>query len=130
MTIFPLATNFVVLDASLRATARPAGPTFYEDLGRDFGDFHGCTLIAQYSFTENWPTWECHPAGDEILYLVAGKITFLIRTADGEQQLTMATPGQTAIVPKGCWHTGLVTETATVLFITPGEGTENRTSPG
>lgn len=33
------------------------------------------------------------------------------------------------VVPRGTWHTAKVHAATTMLFITPGEGTENRESP-
>lgn len=129
MENFSLASRAAVLDANLRVQSREMGPEFYEHLDRDFDGFRGCTLITEYTFTADWPTWERHPMGDEMLYLVSGAITLLIRASEGEQTVELDTPGNVVIVPKGCWHTGKVRASARVLFITPGEGTENRESP-
>ncbi len=34
------------------------------------------------------------------------------------------------VVPKNTWHTAKVHAPTMMLFVTPGEGTENRESPG
>ena len=34
------------------------------------------------------------------------------------------------IVPKAIWHTAKVHATTTMLFVTPGQDTENRETPG
>ena len=72
MTPFPLASTFVVLDGQLAATPVPVTPTLYPELDTRFGGFAGCLLVSEYTFTADWPTWERHPAGDELLVLLEG----------------------------------------------------------
>lgn len=38
-------------------------------------------------------------------------------------------PGQVLLVPKGCWHTAHPLKPTRIVFITPGEGTENVADP-
>ena len=50
-------------------------------------------------------------------------------TSEGEDVVTLSEPGYYVIVPRGVWHTARVREPTQMLFVTPGEGTENREEP-
>ena len=54
-----------------------------------------------------------------------GAIT-LHQEIDGTVRTATIQAGEATINPAGVWHTADVDATATVLFITPGMGTENR----
>ena len=43
-----------------------------------------------------------------------------------EEHVQLNTPGEFVMVPRGVWHTARIATRASMLFITPGEGTENR----
>lgn len=124
-----IETKFVVLNDVLRADTIAVTDTFWTDLDKKYGDFAGNSLISSFTFTEDWPTWEVHPAGDEFVCLLHGKIEMILAMADGDQQISLTIPGEFVIVPKGIWHTTRVFERTTLLFVTPGQGTENRTRP-
>jgi hypothetical protein len=49
-----------------------------------FGDFNGNMLGVVY-FSGETP-WECHPAGDELLYVLEGEIDLTILSADERQR--------------------------------------------
>lgn len=129
MQPFKLASTFVVVDPKLSAVKVDVGPTLYQDIDREFSQFQRCTLISEYTFEQDWETWEMHPAGDEILYLVSGKVEIRLLDNGREHSLRMDVPGTSVIVPKGRWHTARVAEKSTVLFVTPGEGTVNAVDP-
>jgi mannose-6-phosphate isomerase-like protein (cupin superfamily) len=124
-----LARCFAVLDPQLRLTPVPVTEDLYAQLDRRFNLFKGHLLIAEYAFDTDWPTWECHPAGDELVMLQAGRATLRLREAGGDRDVLLAAPGDYAIVPAGTWHTARVAEPTRMLFMTPGEGTENREAP-
>jgi mannose-6-phosphate isomerase-like protein (cupin superfamily) len=81
-------------------------------------------LVAIFHSAESWPTWERHPAGEEVVVLLSGRID-LIQRIDGSERRVAMTPGQAVINPKGVWHTADVHEPGDALFITPGQGTEH-----
>jgi mannose-6-phosphate isomerase-like protein (cupin superfamily) len=68
---------------------------------------------------------EMHPDGDEVLFLIAGRIDVILEEAGGEEVIEM-TQGQTVVVPKGIWHRVLPQEPSQLLHITPGPGGEWR----
>ncbi|KIG16637.1 hypothetical protein DB30_04256 [Enhygromyxa salina] len=81
-------------------------------------------LVAVHSFDADWATWEVHPNGEELVYIISGKMT-LIQDIDGEHREVQMAAGEAAINPRGVWHTAKVVEPVTALFITAGEGTRN-----
>lgn len=72
-----------------------------------------------------WTSWERHPAGDEVVICLDGRIT-MIREVDGEPDPVELGPGEAMINPAGTWHTADVSGHARILTITPGLGTEHR----
>ena len=124
-----IQTSFVVVNKKLLADVVPVTETIWSDLDANYGDFAGHSLIASFSFEEDWPTWEIHPEGDEFVCLLSGDAEMILDAVDGEQRARLNTPGSFVIVPKGTWHTAKVRSPSTMLFVTPGQGTENREQP-
>lgn len=83
-------------------------------------------LICELSFVDNWAGWERHPKGSEIVYCLAGTLILHQELAEGHVETTVLRPGDYAINPPGVWHTADIEGEARALFITAGEGTENR----
>ena len=124
-----LASNFVVLDDKFSASVVPVTPELYAHLDEEYKDFAGHLLVSSYSFDEDWPTWEVHPAGDEFVILLSGDAELVLRREDGDDATRMNEPGTFVIVPRNTWHTARIHSPAVMLFITPGEGTENLEDP-
>jgi mannose-6-phosphate isomerase-like protein (cupin superfamily) len=82
-------------------------------------------LVSCFRFSEDWASWEMHPAGAEVVVCVEGSMT-LIQEIGGEEVRTNLAAGEYAINPPGVWHTADVPQAATGFFITVGEGTEGR----
>src|SRR5262245_7150167 len=66
-----------------------------------------------------------HPDGDEVLFLISGRLDVVLEEDDTQGVVEM-TPGQALIVPKGVWHRVLPREPSQLLHITPGPGGEWR----
>ena len=82
-------------------------------------------LVSFYTFTEDWTSWEMHPAGDEMVVCTAGSIALLQEMPDGRIESVRLEAGDYAVNPAGTWHTADTTG-ATALFITAGLGTQHR----
>ncbi len=82
-------------------------------------------LISQINSDKNWMSWERHPNGEEFILQLSGTLE-LIFELDGSQTKLILQPNDFVIVPPGVWHTANVPLPGSALFITPGEGTENR----
>lgn len=93
-------------------TVRP-GPTSPVD-GATFG-------VATMS--ENSPhAGEMHPDGDEVLYLISGrvKVVFLDSPIDDIDVV----PGDGLVVPQGMWHRVDILEPSQIVYLTPGPNNE------
>lgn len=121
-----LASTFVVVGPDQSATPMPVTPAIYEELDRRFGGFRGCALVAMHRFESDWPTWEIHPRGDEIVTLVSGAAEMFLDVGGTKRGVKLAKPGDFVIVPRATWHTAKIATPTTMLFVTPGEGTENK----
>ena len=73
----------------------------------------------------DWTSWERHPAGEELVLLLSGRVE-LIQEIDGTEHRIELTAGTGVLNPPGVWHTSDVHEPGDVLFITPGAGTEHK----
>jgi mannose-6-phosphate isomerase-like protein (cupin superfamily) len=90
------------------------------------GDFHNEFLIACGSCDVDWPTWEMHPNGDEIVCLLSGSVNFLLEEAHETQAFELGKIGEYILVRKGTWHRAKTRGPCHLLFFTPGEGTQHR----
>lgn len=124
-----IVNEFVVLSPEKKASIEIADATLYQRLDKDYGNFSGHELIAVHEFDKDWNTWEMHPNGDEIVLLLSGHITMTMNLPHGQESATLNSSGSYVIVPKGVWHTATTSIKSRVLFITPGEGTENKEAP-
>lgn len=93
---------------------------------RNAGEGREGRLVSMYTFTENWTSWEMHPAGDEVVICVAGAMTLHQEKPDGTAETLTLGPGEYAINAPGVWHTADIDESAMAVFITAGEGTQHR----
>lgn len=122
-----LRTTHLRLKSDGRADQLPFTPQFWPDLiAGKYGNFHNEYLVTITSYDKNWPTWEQHPNGDEIVILLAGAADFILETPEGERLVQVRQVGDYIFVPMGYWHTSNTTVPATLLFITAGEGTQVR----
>lgn len=125
-----LADSFIHLGQG--ATAIPQPPfsgdmEWYEAYGeRHSGDGPEGRLVSQHSFTEDWPSWEMHPAGAEVVICTSGKMLLTQEFPGGRTQTIALGAGDYAINPPRVWHIADIEDHATAIFITAGEGTEHR----
>lgn len=121
--------HFVVLKPDLLLDQLRVSSDIYQRLDEQYDQFRSHTLISAHQFTEDWPTWEKHPAGDELVVLLAGRAVFILRKASGDEFIELKEAGSFVLVPKDTWHTARISESTSMLFITPGEGTKNEAHP-
>ena len=126
---FDLSKTHVHLSPGARATPVPDfqwTPEFLARYGAQFaddGDEGRLVMLGEQSQT--WDTWERHPAGEEVVVLLEGRVD-VIQDIDGEHRTVELRAGEALVNPPGVWHTADVHEPGRALFITPGRGTEHR----
>lgn len=129
MSAHRLEDAFIHLGLGATAIPQPpfSGLEWYESYGERHGD-DGAEgrLVSQYTFTEDWPSWEVHPNGSEVVICTHGAMRLTQEFLDGSLQQVPLSAGEYAINPPGVWHFADVEESATAIFITSGEGTQHR----
>jgi mannose-6-phosphate isomerase-like protein (cupin superfamily) len=129
-----LSKNYLLLEPDGTAVPLPGGADFWSQLmsgnatdsgiRRLMGSEKGRLLSASFMGAD-WTNWEMHPAGDEILFMLDGKATFILDLAEGLREIALSA-GRLLVIPKGVWHTAKVSEPARLLAITAGSGTQHR----
>lgn len=122
---FTLDQTYVHLTTNGAATPIPVTPDFWATIGTRL-ELHEGFLVTRSRATEDWPHWEMHPEGEEILILLSGAIDLLLD--DGERQWTveLRPSANTWINRRGVWHRALVREPSELLFLTAGWNTQHR----
>ena len=129
-----LLKNYLLLEPDGAAVLLPGGVDFWSQLmsgdatdsgiRRLMGSEKG-RLLSTLSMGADWTNWEMHPAGDEILFMLEGKATFVLELSDGLKEVALGA-GRLLVIPQGVWHTAKVSEPARLLAITAGSGTQHR----
>jgi quercetin dioxygenase-like cupin family protein len=119
-----LSTTYVHLEDGPSALPVPVGPDFWETIDRRT-ELHGGRLVMVGHNAADWPDWEMHPAGEEIVFLLSGAVDLVLDEPDGERVVALR-PGQAVLVPRGVWHRGIVRTPGDTLHITRGAGTQHR----
>ena len=123
MTSYALETTYLSLDGKGGVAQHEGGEAFWRNIGHD-PDIKG-TLVTVGTGTGDWPRWEMHPQGDEILVLLEGRLTVVL-DQDGSQRQVEMSAGATLLVPMGAWHRFVTQEDVRMLFVTYGAGTTHR----
>ena len=121
---FDLLSTYVNLADGGDAVSVEVDDSFWAQIGSRV-DLHGGRLVGVTHQTGDWPMWERHPAGDELLVLLSGAVDIVLQDQEGERVVELR-GGAAYIVPRGVWHRFIVCTAGDVLFITPGSGTQHR----
>jgi mannose-6-phosphate isomerase-like protein (cupin superfamily) len=105
----------------------PAPDSFWQALASGaYPQLDQGRLMSAFTFSEPWLTWERHPAGEELVMLLSGAATLLLEESGREHAVQLSEPGAYVLVPPNVWHTARTTVSTTMLFLTPGAGTQHR----
>lgn len=125
-----ISENFIHLGLGATAVSQPeftGQMEWYEGYGERHGsDGREGRLVSFHRFTEDWPSWEMHPVGEEVVICTEGEMRLTQEFPDGRQESVTLKAGEYAINPAGVWHIADVADHASAVFITAGEGTEHR----
>ena len=121
-----LSTYLHVQDGG-NTNAIPVSESFWADIaGGKYPELDHGRLMSAFTFYEPWSMWERHPAGEELVMLLAGEATVVLEESGRERVVQLSAPGSYVLVPPNIWHTAKTTVPTTLLFLTPGAGTEHR----
>lgn len=124
---FNLASTFLRLRPDVSIEPLPVNDAFWQKIAAgQLGGFHNEYLVTTYAFDADWPMWERHPNGDEMVCLLSGTVVFVLETAEGPKSFELNQSGDYVIVPENTWHTAKATGPCRMLFVTAGEGTQHR----
>ena len=118
-----LARTYLSLDGHGKVAVHPVDASFWQTINSNRALLG--SLVGIYASGADWPHWEMHPAGEEILVLLEGALT-LVLDSDGKETQVPLLPGEAVVVPRGTWHRALVAVPSKLLGITYGEGTQHR----
>lgn len=122
-----LHNNCVYLIDGGGSTPLEITETFWQELaGGKLDPFGPGKLVSLFEFDHRWDSWERHPAGDEFVCLLSGSVDIILDQEGIESEIELRQAGDFTLVPAGVWHTAKAHAPSTMLFITPGEGTEHR----
>ena len=112
-----VSTHVIGLDRALKAEPHADQP--------DPGVSVDGLVFGVARMSENSPHGgEMHADGDEVLYLVSGKVKLVF--LDGKNPDTDIEAGDVVIVPQGRWHRVDVLEPCHIVYLTPGSGNQVR----
>ncbi len=106
----------VTPDRTAVAAKAPPGPPMRID---------GYTLGVAHRSANAPHGGEMHPDGDEVLYLISGRVGVTLEEESGETRIELE-PGDACIVPRGVWHRVDLLESCQLVHLTPGPGGEHR----
>ena len=120
--VVDLQQAFLALTGTGRADVL-AGAHFGERLGKAPADM--AYLVGVHPFEADWPHWEMHPAGHEVLVFLEGRLEMTLEE-DGVRRVVEVGPGQTLVIAPGAWHIARILEPGRMLGVTFGDGTQHR----
>ncbi len=126
MTVFDLESTYLSLNGKGVATDLP-GDDFMARVMKSPADM--AYLVGVYQMTADWPHWEMHPKGHEVLVMLEGRLEMTF-DRDGVHTTNLLEPGGTLVVPPGVWHRARVLQPGRLLGVTYGEGTDHRPFEG
>ena len=106
------------------ATAVPTGPEFWPDLIAGRTAYPGRLALIQ-PMTADFPHWERHPAGEELIVMLSGACEMILEDDERERRVTVRA-GEAILVPTNVWHRAVVIDPGEALFVTEGEGTDHK----
>jgi mannose-6-phosphate isomerase-like protein (cupin superfamily) len=124
-----LSAVYLLLGGAGTAETVAGGDAFWKMPADELDRIAAEWLLTEFDFNEDWKTWEMHPHGDELVYLLSGAMDFILKKGEISETRELRGKGL-IVVPRGAWHTARVLEPSRVLFVTFGKGTEIRPLDG
>jgi len=115
----PVGRDLVIhLSDELGIALVPIDDAFWTHAGITMSEMSEGRILCVSDYTSTWTWWECHPDGDELVYLLSGDVDFELDDGEGIGSVPLRR-GEAAVVPTGVWHRAVIREAGRMLFITP-----------
>jgi len=121
---FDLLTTYIQLDDGPAARRIDVDPEFWMKIA-ERPHLGSGRLVGVFPYERDWESWEMHPAGDEVVYLLSGVVDMVLGESSGERIVSLRA-GTACVVPAGVWHSANVRVAGQALHITGGAGTQHR----
>ena len=125
MPVVDPSQTFIHLEDGGTAKEVPVGPDFWQTIGQRT-DLHDGRLLTSGYTRADFPHWEMHPEGEDLILASSGAFTVIVEGGE----TTALSAGQIAIVPRGKWHRLTVQDPGQTVFVTPGKGTQHKPLSG
>jgi len=119
------AHEYILLGKNGATAVVDGGEKFWSQPPGQLEKFGRGWLVSEFTCSEDWPHWEVHPEGDELVYVLEGDVEFLLEQPTGLQRTRVQGRGL-VIVHRGVWHTAQVRAPSRLLHVTMGAGTRHR----
>ncbi len=117
--------NYVSLNDKGDIESHNGGDEFWSLSGEDLDKIGKNWLITEFHFEEDWKSWEMHPNGEEIVYLLSGAMDLIMEKDENRRTIELRGKGL-VIIPRNTWHTAKVFAPSNMLVITLGKETRIR----
>ena len=117
--------NYVSLNQNGEISRFAGGDDFWSLSTEKLNQIGENWLITEFYFEEDWQTWEMHPHGEEIVYLLSGSMDLILERDGISEKIELRGKGL-VIIPEETWHTAKVFEPSNMLVITLGKETQIR----
>ena len=124
-SILNVVEKYLSLGAEGEIKSVAGGDEFWSLPADEIEKFGENWLITEFYFEEDWKTWEMHPHGEEIVYLLSGSMDLILENEGVLQTVELRSKGL-VIIPRNTWHTAKVFAPSNVLVITYGKETQTR----
>ena len=115
--------NYASLSQNGEIKTFPGGDEFWSLSAEKLNEIGESWLITEFYFKEDWQTWEMHPHGEEIVYLLSGSMDLILERDGISETIELRSKGL-VIIPEETWHTAKVFEPSNMLVITLGKETK------
>jgi len=131
MQVSQITEHYLPLSAEGQFGALLAAGTFWQELATGkHPQLEQGLLCSAFHFDAPWQRWERHPAGAELVLLLKGAARLILEQDGVESRHLLQQTGDFVLVPAGVWHTADPildnNDGCTLLFFTPGAGTEHK----
>ena len=120
-----LMQTYLSLKKSGEIEKLEGGERFWSKSGEELDKLGEDWLITEFQSTEDWQSWEMHPAGEEIVYLLRGAADLILEKDGNQKKIELRGKGL-VIIPPETWHTAKIFEPSVFLVITLGRETKHR----